>query len=92
VNGYHRLRFAAQRNGSWEFGEDPVAKMMHTQEFVSNDRELLILVTYSGYTIKGAKLWDFSEPDCVCYQELTAHDRNKADRIEDVLLGNGRRF
>lgn len=49
----------------------------------------MIDVEYCGYTIKRAILLDIKDNEV---QVLTAHDRDKASRIEDVLLGNGRRF
>lgn len=98
MNGHRRLQYAAERNGTWEVSEDSVEKMMRMQEFVSSELELWVQVTYSGYTVKGASLWDFSNTivtnaeNGVPMQRLTAADRGKADRIEDVLLGNSRRF
>ena len=79
-------------------GKDFAGRMLNTQELVSNKYDLLIEVTYCGYAVKSAKLWDFSDGivtnavDGVPVQQLSAADRDKAGRIEDVLLGNGRRF
>lgn len=98
MNGHQRLQYAAERNGTWDVSEDAVEKMMRTQEFVSSELELWVQVTYSGYTVKGAMLWDFSSKiitnaeNGVPMQRLTAADQGKADRIADVLLGNSRRF
>lgn len=99
MNGLTRVLHTAQRDGTWHVGgKDFAGKMLNVQELISDKYDLLIEVTYSGYTIKAAKLWDFSNaiitnsPDGVATQQLTAADRNKAARIEDVLLGNFRRF
>lgn len=99
MNARDRLRSAAQRDGTWQVGgKDFAGKMLNVQELISDKYDLLIEVTYSGYTVKAAKLWDFSNTivtnatDGVATQELTAADRDKAARIEDVLLGNSRRF
>lgn len=66
--------------------------MMRVQTFVSDERDLLIEVMYSGYTVKGARLWDLADEVDVPVQELTAADRGKAGRIEGVLLGGCSRF
>lgn len=99
MNGYRRLLHAAERDGTWQVsGKDFAGKMMNVQDFISDERELFIQVTYCGYTVKAAKLWDFSDKivtnaeSGVYFQELTAADRDKAGRVEDVLLGNGRHF
>lgn len=98
MNGRDRITAAAERNGSWAVSESVFNKMTNTQDFISNKQDLFIQVTYCGYTIKGAKLWDFSDKivtnaeDGVDFQKMTADDRDKAGRIEDVLLGNSRRF
>lgn len=99
MNGFRRIQFAATRNGTWEVsGKDFAGKILNVQELISNEYDLLIEITYSGYTVKSAKLWDFSDgasantEDPVAVQELTAADQDKADRIENVLLGNSRRF
>lgn len=98
MNGKYRLEHTAIRNGTWAVSQDYVNKMMRSQDFVSDELELFIQVTYSGYTVKGATLWDFSNKivsnaaNGVFFQQLTAADRDKAGRIEDVLLGNSRRF
>lgn len=79
-------------------GKDFPGKMLNVQELVSNERDLIIEVTYSGHTVKAARLWDFSNAvdtkanDDAAFQQLTSSDRDKAGRIENVLLGNGRRF
>lgn len=84
---------------SWKVSRESLNPFVPlTQNFISDKYDLRVRVTYSGYTVKSAKLWDFSSgtvtnaPDGVSTQELTAHDRDKADRIIDVLLGNARRF
>ena len=100
MNGKDRLEFAAKRSGEWQVSPDVVDKMIRFQEFVNiAGEDLMVQVTYSGYTVKSAKLWDFVardehhyHHDGVTYQKLTSHDRDKAARIEDVLLGNSRRF
>lgn len=98
MNGRSRLLHAADRKCWKVSGRDFPGKMLNVQEFVNDDLELLIEVAYSGYTVKAARLWDFSDgivsnaPDGVPSQALTAADRDKAGRIENVLLGNGRRF
>lgn len=99
MNGYRRLHFAAERNGTWKIGgKDFAGKMLNVQDFISDEYELFIQVTYCGYTVKGAKLWDFSDgivtnaKNGVFFQQLTSDDRDKAGRIVDVLLGNSRRF
>ncbi len=99
MNGYQRLTAAAERDGTWKTsGRDYAGKMANIQDFVSDEHGLMVRVTYCGYTVKSAKLWDFSDkivtnaPDGVDTQELTASDRDKAGRIENVLLGNYRRF
>lgn len=72
--------------------------MMNVQELVSNRYDLLIAVTYCGYIVKSATLWDFSNGlvtnplDGVAVQQLTAADSDKAGLIENVLRGNSRRF
>lgn len=99
MNGYRRLIHAAERDGTWQVsGKDFPGKMVNIQDFISDERDLFIQVTYCGYTVKAAKLWDFSDKivtnaeNGVAFQRLTAADRDKAGRIENVLLGNGRRF
>lgn len=99
MNGYRRLHYAAERDGTWKVGgKDFAGKMLNTQDFISDEHDIFLQITYSGYTVKAAKLWDFSDDivtnseNGVAYQQLTANDRGKADRIEDVLLGNSRRF
>ncbi|WP_100514206.1 hypothetical protein [Mycobacteroides abscessus] len=99
MNGFRRIQFAAARNGTWEIGgKDLADKILNVQELVSNEYDLLIEVTYSGYTVKSARLWDFSTAASIsagtpiAVQELTAADQDKADWIENVLLGNSRRF
>lgn len=99
MNGKTRLELAAtHKHGLWDVTDVKVDKITFTQDFVSDELELFIQVTYSGYTVKGAKLWDFSgqivtnAENGVFFQKLTAADRDKAGRIEDVLLGNSRRF
>lgn len=99
VNGYRRLQYAAERDGTWKVsGRDYPGRMMNKQEFISDQYDLLVEITFCGYTVKAAKLWDFSDKivtnaeDGVPSQELTAADGDKAGRIEDVLLGNSRRF
>jgi hypothetical protein len=74
------------------------SKDANITEFVSDGMELLVEVTCSGYTVRAARLWDFSDKivsnavNGVPSQELTAADYDKAGRIENVLLGNARRF
>lgn len=93
VNGRNRIRFAAQRQGWTYSGLDinhTPDKMMWTQTLHHEQYELMIEIDYSGFTIKSAVLTDVR--DNCSTQILTAQDRDKAARIEDVLLGNGRRF
>ncbi len=99
MNGFHRLQHAAERDGTWKVGGKNFAgRMLNVQELISDKYELIVEVTYSGYTVKAARLWDFSSTivtnaaDGVAVQELTAADEDKAGRIENVLLGNSRRF
>lgn len=99
MNGFRRILHAAERDGTWQVsGKDFAGKMLNIQELVSDTYDLIIEITYCGYTVKAATLWDFSPSvvtnadDGVASQVLTAADRDKADRIEAVVLGNGRRF
>lgn len=99
MNGHDKLHAAAERNGTWYVSDDTVNKMIRTQDFISDKYELFIQVTYCGLTIKSAILWDFSSKIStmrnahgVPFHRLTHADTNKADRIVDVLLGNGRHF
>lgn len=103
MNGRDRILHAARRK-DWSVSKDRMEKSMWVQDFISDELELFIQVTYSGCTIKAAKLWDFSTHgasvlplpsvtgDGVPFQRLHSAHRDKAARIENVLLGNGRRF
>lgn len=99
MNGFRRIQDAAERDGTWSVsGKDFAGSVLGVQELISDKYGLLIEVTYCGYTVKSAKLWDFSNSvvtnaeDGVACQQLRAIDCDKAGRIEDVVLGNARRF
>ena len=99
MNGFGRIQSAAERDGNWNLsGRDFPGSLVGVQQLISETYELLIEVTYCGHTVKSAKLWDFSNSvvtnaeDGVASQELSASDCDKAGRIEDVVLGNHRRF
>lgn len=98
MNGRDRVLHAATRK-DWAISDRaPAGEFMNVTEFVSDGMELLVEVTYSGHTVTAARLWDFSDKvvsnavDGVASQDLTVADRDKASRIENVLLGNARRF
>lgn len=99
MNGFRRVQFAAERDGTWSIGgRDFAGSVLGVQELVSDEYELLLEVAYCGYTVKSAKLWDFSNSivtnarDGVSSQQLSATDCDKAGRIEAVVLGNSRRL
>lgn len=99
MNGFRRVQVAAERDGTWSVGgRDFAGSALGVQELISNEHELVLEIAYSGYTVKSAKLWDFSNKivtnaeDGVASQRLSATDCDKAGRIEAVVLGNSRRF
>lgn len=92
MNGRDRIHSAAKRQG-WTYGgleisHNPVT-MQWEQTLMHDEYNLIVQVYYSGYTVKSALLQDVETGE---KQWLTAQSRDKAARIEDVLLGNGRRF
>ncbi len=99
MNGFRRIQSAAERDGTWSIGgRDFGGSVLGVQELISDKYELLLEVAYCGYTVKSAKLWDFSNSvvtnaeQGVDSQQLGATDCDKAGRVEAVVLGNFRRF
>lgn len=87
MNGYSRLDFAARRQG-WETTPLEVRTMMLWSRLFSKG-DLIIEVYFSGHIINTAVLYDGADNT---EDRLTQRDNHKAERIEDVLLGNSRKF
>jgi hypothetical protein len=87
VNGYHRLQHAADRKG-WEV-KTTTTNGQKRRLYVNESEQMIVEVIFTGYLVHSALLFDGSDD----YEGfLTTRDRDKASRIEDVLLCNGRRF
>jgi len=53
MNGFRRIQYAAERNGTWRVsGKDFAGSVLGVQELISDQCDLLIEVTYCGYTVK----------------------------------------